>query len=112
MQKTNKWKHAIQNEYFLVAEKTDIIVGLASLINNNYINFMFVHKNYLHQGIASLLYNNILVAAKKQHSHQLSADVSITAIPFFEAKDFKVIKENINIINDVEIINYHMILKI
>lgn len=111
VQNPNKWKQAIQNEHFLVAEKNHLIVGFTSLRNGNYINFMYVHQDYLQQRIASLLYHNILTVAMKQSTHQLSADVSITARPFFEAKGFRVMKENINLINNVEIINYHMILK-
>lgn len=108
---SKKWKDAIQNEYFLVAEKNNLIIGFTSLKNKNYINFMYVHQNYLQQGIASLLYNNILAVATQENVDQLTANVSITAKPFFKSKGFKVMKENLNIINNIEIINYSMIVK-
>ena len=58
---------------------------------NEYFDFLYVHKDYQRQGIADNLYTEIQAKAIKQGTTLLTADVSITARPFFEKKGFKII---------------------
>lgn len=103
-----KWKSIISNQYFLIAEKDNRIVGYSSLDKGNYLDFMYVHKDYMRQGIASLLFKKIKAKANELGVEQLTSDVSITALPFFKSIGFKIVKKNKNIISGVEIINYRM----
>lgn len=103
-----KWISIIRNQYFLIAEINNKIVGYGSLENGNYLDFMYVHKDYLRQGIANLLFENLKKESTKLGFDKLTSDVSKTALPFFETKGFRIIKENKNIMKGVEIINYNM----
>lgn len=103
----NRWLECIQNENFIVAEAQDKIVGFASLKDKEYINFMYVHKDFLRKGVAQMLFENLL---KESNGKTLYSDVSITALPFFRKLGFKTLQENKNIRNGVEIINYRMAL--
>lgn len=105
-----RWTDKLMKQYFLIAEIDNKIVGFASLENNEYFDFMYVHKDYQRQGIADSLYAEILAKAIKHGTTLLTSDVSITARPFFEKKGFKVIAEQKNDIKGVEIINYKMTL--
>lgn len=103
-----RWKDAISNQYFLVAEVDDTIAGFGSLEGNDYIDFMYVHPDYHRKGVAKRIYQALEKEAVSQDSSLLTANVSITARSFFLTQGFKVVKENRNQIRGVEIINYRM----
>lgn len=103
-----RWTDILTSQYILIAELDNKIVGYITLHNNNYIDLLFVHKDYQRQGIADKLYVEMEKEAIKQKGTFLSADVSKTARPFFEKKRFVIIQEQTNIRQGVEIINYKM----
>lgn len=103
-----RWTDKLISQYFLIAELDNKIVGYASLENNNYFDFLYVHKDYQRQGIADRLYSEIEKEAIKRKATILISDVSETAKRFFEKKGFGTIASQINIIKDVEIVNYKM----
>lgn len=108
VENTQRWTNKLTSQYFLIAELDNIIVGYASLEHDNYLDFLYVHKDYQRQGIADRLYSEIEKEAIKRKATVLISDVSETARHFFENKGFKTIAPQTNIINDVEIINYKM----
>lgn len=108
IENTQRWTNKLTSQYFLIAELDNKIVGYASLENNDYFDFLYVHKDYQRQGIADRLYTEIEKEAIKRKATVLSSDVSETARLFFEKKGFKTITPQTNIIKDVEIINYKM----
>ena len=108
VQKTEKWTNSIQNEYFIIAIIDKKIVGFSSLKSNDYLNLMYVHKDYTRKGIANKMFKNIKAKSDELGGGKLSADVSKTARPFFEKKGFRVIKENKNLIENKIVINYRM----
>ncbi len=103
------WLDALVKQYFLIALINHKIVGFGSLENGDYLDFLYVHKNFLRQGIANKLYRELEKESLRLGSEYITSDVSKTAKPFFEANGFNVVKENKNRINSVEIINYRMI---
>ncbi len=105
---TQRWTDIITLQYFLIAEVDGNIVGYISLYDNDYIDLLYVHKDYQRQGIADKLYCEIEKEAIKKGGTVLQSDVSKTARPFFEKKGFIVLKEQTNIRQGVEIINYKM----
>ena len=104
-----RWQEALLHQYFLVAEINGKIVGFASLENGDYIDFMYVHKDHVRQGIAGRLYEALEKESERLGYTGITSDVSKTARPFFEKKGFQVVKENKRRIKGVEMINYRMI---
>ncbi|MCB9230877.1 MAG: GNAT family N-acetyltransferase [Bacteroidia bacterium] len=105
-----RWIEKLNRQYFLVAEKDQRIVGFASLENGNYLDLLYVHKDFQRQGIANLLFQKIQSKARQPGFEKITSDVSKTARPFFEAKGFRVVQENKFSLKGVEITNYHMTL--
>lgn len=105
---TLRWANKLESQYFLVAELNNTIVGYASLENTDYLDLLYVHKDYQRQGIANMLYSAIEKEAINRKAKILNADVSETARRFFEKKGFLMITPQINLIKGVEIINYKM----
>lgn len=103
-----RWLNVIKEQYVLIAESENKMVGFCTLDRENYIDLLFVHKDYQHQGIASQLYKWIEKKALHLNQKFLTADVSKTAKPFFESIDFKVIQEQTVTVKGVDLINYKM----
>lgn len=108
IENTQRWTDKLTSQYFLIAELDNKIVGYASLENNDYFDFLYVHKDYQRQGIADRLYSEIEKEAINRNATILNSDVSETARRFFEKKGFKIITPQTNIIKGVEIVNYKM----
>ena len=102
-----RWKLKIKNQYFIVVKSDYKIVGFGSL-EKNYVDFLFVHQDFLRKGIASLIYKNLKNEATYLGFTKLTTFASKTAVPFFLSKEFKIIKENKIIRNGIEISNFEM----
>lgn len=103
-----RWQAMFSEQYVLIAEIDDIIVGFGTLDKGNYIDMFYIHKDFQGQGIASGLYNFLESEAKSQKQKSLTADVSKTARSFFEKMGFKLLAEQTVIRQEVELINYKM----
>jgi putative acetyltransferase len=104
-----KWLNRISKQYFIVAEHDGKIVGFGSIEKGEYLDLLYVHMDYIRQGIATMLLMELEKESDKHHKACISADVSITAKPFFEKHGFKVIQQQTKLFNNVEITNYKMI---
>lgn len=106
----DRWRSFIINQYFLLAVINGKIVGFGSLENGNYLDLLYVHKDFLRKGIANFLFEKLKAQSIDLGFNSISSDVSKTALPFFVKKGFKIAHENLNRINGEVLINYHMIL--
>ncbi|MFP4368993.1 MAG: GNAT family N-acetyltransferase [Candidatus Kapaibacterium sp.] len=102
------WLKRINEQYFILAEYEGRPAGFASLKGGGYIDLLYVHRDYQGMGVAGLLLKAVSSKAKSLNSGSLSADVSISAMPFFINNGFAIIRQNINYRQNVELINYRM----
>jgi len=105
---TERWMKVIHDQFVLLATIEHKIVGYGTLKDGNYIDFFCVHKDLQRKGISNEIFTELELEAKKENSKTITADVSITAKPFFEKKGFVVKAEQKNIRLGVELINYKM----
>lgn len=84
-----RWTKAINEQHFFVAEIGEIIVGFASIKDDGYLDFMFVHKDFQGHGIATKLFGELEKVAEEKKLPKIWAHVSITARPFFARKGFE-----------------------
>ncbi|MDR3026242.1 GNAT family N-acetyltransferase [Chryseobacterium sp.] len=103
-----RWINVISSQHVLIAENGNQIVGFCTLDKGNYIDLLFVHKDYQQKGIAAMLYHEIEKEALEHDTKQITADVSKTARPFFEKMGFHVIKEQIVHVRGIALTNYKM----
>lgn len=103
-----RWLDVLTNQYVLVAQYVNKIIGFASLENGHHIDFLYVHKDHQRQGVATTLYATIESEAKRQQEVILTAEVSKTALSFFEKQAFKVVTKQSVKIKGVFLTNYKM----
>jgi putative acetyltransferase len=105
----DKWLEKMQEQYFVIAEMNNKILGFSSLANDGYLDLMFVDKDTQGQGVGSTLLSEIEWKAIQQNNDLIYSDVSITAKGFFESKGFIVERQQLKKAKKKELINYRMI---
>ena len=108
IEKNDRWIDMITNQLVIVAHNRNEIVGFATLVDFQYIDFFYVHKDHQRKGIADKLYAAIEKEAIKNQQIELKADVSITAKGFFEKSGFEVLAEQRVFRKGIELMNYKM----
>ena len=95
----------VLTQYFFVAEIQEHLVGFSSFTQDGYLDFMYVHKDFQSQGIATSLLEHILKEASDMNIKRLYASVSITAQPFFRSKGFQTYDEEHKVIKGISFTN-------
>jgi len=111
-EKIDFWKKCIETQFFFVAEDNTLITGFASVTKKGLIDFLYTHKDFQCQGIASKLLDKIEETASTLLLTTIWSDVSITARPFFKKKGFTIENIYLKKLNEVEFENTIMIKKI
>lgn len=107
-----RWNDVMTNQIVFIAQIDKKIVGFSSLANKNYIDLLYVHKDYQRLGVALKLYKAIEEQAIEFKQKELNSDVSKTAKSFFELIGFKVIKEQTVLRQKIEFTNFKMTKKL
>lgn len=69
--------------YTVVAEGDGVITGFGN-IENDYLDRLYVHKDYQNQGVGAKLTAKLESYARQQGICKITTHASITALPFFE----------------------------
>lgn len=102
------WNTAMQARNSYVATIDGVMAGFSDVDGQGYIDMMFVAPAYLRLGVAQQLLRHIEQFAHSEGMSELTANVSITARPFFEHHGFAVLTEQNPIILGVQLTNYAM----
>ena len=102
------WAERIRKLNPFVCEIDGEIAGYADLQPNGYVDHFFVSRHFQRQGVGAALFRQIEQEARALELDELSAEVSITARPFFEHFGFEVVDSQQVTINDVTLDNFRM----
>jgi GNAT superfamily N-acetyltransferase len=87
------WSTSLSSKFTFVAEAGDRIVGFGELEANGHIDRFYCHKDFQGKGVGTQILEQIELKAKNLGIKKLYTEASITAKPFFESKDFIVVKQ-------------------
>lgn len=104
----NLWNNSLLEHYSIVFEDNGIIKGFCDCDNEGYIDRLYVHKDFQNQGIGKKLIENVEEYILKNGVCKFYSHVSITAIPFFEKRGYKVVKKQFINRNNIIIENFIM----
>lgn len=102
------WHKRLQAKLPYIAEDNGEIVGFGELEANGHIDCFYCHSKYQKKGIGSKLLSHIENTAKSQGIKRLYTEASITAKPFFQSKEFSIVKEQQVELRGVMFQNYVM----
>lgn len=108
VQNKARWDAVLKDQLVVIAEKNNQMVGFGTLRDGDYVDFLYVHKDFQRQGIAARILSQLEIQAQKTGNKNLTSDVSITARPFFEKKGFIVLQKQENLRNGIVLVNYKM----
>jgi putative acetyltransferase len=102
------WKERFKKYRVYVAEEDKHVVGFTELAATGHIDCFFVHHEWQRRGVGTCLMDRLVLTAGKEKMLRLSAEVSITAVPFFRDCGFVVIRENETIRRNVKLKQFAM----
>ncbi len=103
------WASRFLGRFVVVAEADGQIAGFAELEPNGHLDRVFVSADHQGQGIGHALLDAIEAEARRVGLQQLDADVSLTALPFFERRGFTTRSPQVVTLRGVEFRNVRMI---
>ena len=86
------WDGSFRAHHTLVAEAEGQIVGFADMDKAGYLDRLYVHRDFQGQGIATALCEALERACP---SLRYTTHASITALPFFTARGYRVVREQL-----------------
>lgn len=104
-----RWIDIMNQQLVFIAELNEKIVGFSTLKNYEYIDLLYVDKDYQKQGVALNLFNVMEKIVMQNKRTEMTSDVSITAKPFFEKMGFKTIEKQTVIRDNIGLVNYKMV---
>ena len=83
------WDSSFREHYTLVAEEEGKILGFGDIAADGYLDRLYVHRLHQRQGIAAALCDRL----EQTVTGSIVTHASITARPFFEARGYRVVKQ-------------------
>lgn len=102
------WHAAMQERNSYVATLDGAPAGFSDVDSEGHIDMMFVAPRYLRRGVARQLIGYLEAHARQEQLTELTANVSITARPFFERSGFTVEGEYHPVTAGVQLTNFKM----
>ena len=87
------WTNSLKSKFTYVAEKDGKIIGFGELEANGHIDRFYCHKDFQGQGVGTNIFEKIELTARDLKINKLFVEASITAKPFFEKKQFIVVRK-------------------
>ena len=102
------WHAAMQERNSYVVTVNGSPVGFSDVSSQGHIDMLFVAPRHQRKGVARQLIGYVETRARQAQMAELTADVSITARPFFECCGFTVQAEQHPVKAGVQLTNYKM----
>lgn len=107
--KLQLWPESMYRNVTFVAVDGETIVGFSDMTCKGHLDRLYVHKDYLRQGIATALVKSLENEARSLKLTEIDTEASITAKPFFERKGFKMFRKQSVERKGILLINYVMV---
>lgn len=103
-----EWHLDMLKRNSFVATASDEVVGFSDVDEYGYIDMIFVDPQHQRQGVARALLESVRRQARDLYATSLTADVSITARPFFESQGFFVEQRQEPFKQGVKLVSFRM----
>lgn len=94
---------------YVCINETHELLGFSSITEDGYLDMLYANNTHQRRGVGTLLLEQMEMAAKIRHLDNIEADVSITAVPFFNSHGFEIVREQHVERNGIKLTNFRMI---
>jgi putative acetyltransferase len=102
------WHSRMSQRCTLVAEENGQIIAFVELERNGHLDMFYCRKDAIRRSVGRALYEAIELQAVALGLERIFAEVSITAIPFFEHCGFSALCEQTVVRGGIELPNFRM----
>ena len=107
--KPERWKELMSyNQYIGAFDEQNSMIGFSSMNKDGYLHSMFVHKDWQGKGVATQLLAEVELVAQQYGVHEITSEVSLTAMSFFVNRGYDIIKEQKCRARTLELTNFVM----
>ena len=82
------WDRSLTAHFTLVAEENGVITGFGDMDSSGYLDRLYVHRDFQGKGIASVLCDRL----ESSVSGLITTHASITAMPFFARRGYRILR--------------------
>ncbi len=86
------WGNNLERQSTWVAMRENTLAGFASLNDHGHLDMLFVSPDHQRRGVARALLMTAEQAAWQRGMDRMTTEASLTALPFFKARGFEVVK--------------------
>ena len=90
-----RWESSLNRNHVIVVEDEDHLIGFGDVGETGYLDRLYVHQDYIHQGVGSLIVDQLEKYAKAKGIRAMNTAASVTSKPFFEKKGYVMLNEEV-----------------
>jgi len=102
------WARSFAGRTALVVEVDGEVAGFGDLAPGGYLDRLYVHRDHQGRGVATALADALEAEAARHGAAEVTADASITALPFFERRGYETVARQEKDLRGVRFINYRV----
>lgn len=102
------WERSFAGRTALVAEVGGEVAGFGDLAAGGYLDRLYVHRDHQRAGVATALAAALEAEAARRGALEVTADASITALPFFERRGYETVARQEKVLRGVTFTNYRV----
>ncbi|MCM1070383.1 MAG: GNAT family N-acetyltransferase [[Clostridium] fimetarium] len=99
------WRESLAAHNTFVAIDGDTIIGFGDIDDSGYLDRLYVHHAYQGRGVATALCDRLETSVRAE---RITVHASVTALPFFLRRGYRVVKERLVERRGVTLKNYAM----
>ncbi|MEP0073167.1 MAG: GNAT family N-acetyltransferase [Marinomonas sp.] len=103
-----RWAERLNMKKPFIAFINGRVAGFIELDSDGHIDCAYTHPDFQGKGVASALYEYLLVEARTKNINCLYVEASLVARSFFEHRGFFVVKQNEEQRNGIALVNFLM----
>jgi putative acetyltransferase len=102
------WERSLAGRTAFVVEVDGEVAGFGDLGDGGYLDRLYVHRDHQRRGVATALAEALEAEAAHRGAAEVTADASITALPFFVRRGYEVVGEQERLVRGARFTNHRV----
>jgi putative acetyltransferase len=102
------WERSLAGRAAFVVEVGGEMAGFGDLGAEGYLDRLYVHRDHQRRGVATALAEALEAEAARRGAAEVTADASITALPFFVRRGYEVVGQQERLVRGARFTNHRV----